>query len=230
MQAADVWQFDHLAFTLTDRFYTADHVPSSVSLVSQSESATVVSLTGLATASGSYPALDNYATGAWGTGISRQNFDGERYRVGVDDGYRVTGVTVQVTFAGDLRPGAGGGSAYNELRVITALGEPGESAVYRQTATNLDGKLTKVLEIDSLALAGDFGFQVDTFIETYAGATRNGWGSLVAESYANIQAENIQFTFHTSPVPEPETCLMLGAGLALLGGLARRRQRESREG
>ncbi len=231
-QAADVWQFDNLGFTLVDRGYTSDHVPSSVSLISQSATQTVVSLGGLATASALYPAIDN---GPDSQPSSRWNGDFDRYRVAVGDGYRVTGITIEVTYSGELHRGTGGtvgsgGWADNRMSFGIGVGEPGESQHYSQTIASLDGTQVKVTNTGALSLTGDFGLQAETFIETSAEAARDRFGRLVEGSYANIQAESIQLTFHMAPVPEPETYVMLGAGLALLVGVARRRQRKERQG
>lgn len=72
----------------------------------------------------------------------------------------------------------------------------------------------------------DLELTLNMEITTWAEGAYTGWDDTpsqiyTAPSYANLWADNITVTIHTVPVPEPSTYLMLGAGLALMGGLVR---------
>lgn len=226
--AAPTWQYDTLSLTLDSRSSDAP----ALSLISQSATATVLSFDSLSDSTFRHASLDNlpgYRDTDWPFANHTHMFEWEDFSVSTAAGYRVTGVTVDVTVKGDLRPAAPNGEALNQFSLWVSLVDGNDVVNWNSGVfNNLNGTQATVGELDGVQ-GSDLDLRLDARLTTSALAAL-GYNALsntywfASESYANIGAENITLTFHTAPVPEPQTYLMLGAGLALVAGFARRQR------
>ncbi len=232
---AATWQFD--AFTLSDRSSISD---PAVTVVSQSATQTVLTLDSLSARSSGYASIDNYQQpieGAWGYPVEHvMMVDTEDYDISVRDGYKITGVTVDLVVKGDMRPGQPNGVTTNKFSFDINFGKEGDWTTWQGASLggieNLNGTSGLNTSFDNLSLTGNFMLNASPYEWTGALAARRyseiaNMLFFVEESYSNVWADEIKLTFHTaavSAVPEPGTYLMLGAGLALMGGMARRRR------
>ena len=110
-QADQTWQFDHMSLT---NIYPTD---SQVALVSQSATATVISLTSYAAATRAF-AVEAHAgiVSDWIPESSMIDFGYGDFGVTVANGYRITGITFDLDIKGDLRPGQPNGETHNAMQ------------------------------------------------------------------------------------------------------------------
>ncbi|GGX98918.1 PEP-CTERM sorting domain-containing protein [Massilia dura] len=233
---AETWRFDNVSIkSLTPN--------PTVSLVSQSASETTISFDSFALESGAYAAHDNapritddiyYPGGVDKTGMMAI----EGYRFDLASGQRLTGVTLDVTFMGELRTGQPGGYTNNAIMMHVDFGEirGNGSHVYgdrfdTERFVNLNGAATTSADLDLERIGGgDINsndgsyFSLYSYQDAFARAARSSNNDLIEESYANTWASTVTMTFHTAPVPEPATYAMFGAGMLLLGGSAWRKR------
>ncbi|WP_181259353.1 PEP-CTERM sorting domain-containing protein [Pseudoduganella armeniaca] len=214
-QAVETWQFDHVSFSGQDG--------SAVTLLSQSTTATVVSMDSMAHAT----TLFGLSTLPYQT---KRELVHENYSVNVTNGYRVTGLTMQFNLQGILRPAQPNGYAYNRVQpMFQAVGGGMNHTWHLLDISQVEGAYS-----DSATMS-DFtseNFSLNIWMQMQTTAV----GSYIIgpDGYTNVDpssvdlwADNITFTIHTVPVPEPSTYLMLGAGLGLIA-LGRRTRRWSR--
>ncbi len=180
--AADTWQFG-------DWLVTSQTADQSISLVSQSASATVIS-------------LDSFAAATAGqAGDASIYFD-----VTIPEGVVATGFTMTAYL---------NGTGSNSFSVVADVNE-----VDMYNAGNLHAPYN----LDGTFIATGSIVPVFAAPETFdlKGHVRFSLGSY---EYGDIGAEKFTLTFQTAPVPEPQTWLMLGGGLALMGAAAARKRR-----
>ncbi len=222
-QADQTWQFDYMSLTSV---YPSEN---QLTLLSQSKNATVVSLTSFADLTKTYAV--EVTSGSGGSSIPDTWYGDTaffKHLVTVADGYRITGVTLDLDIKGDLRPGEPNGVTHNTMRSSMVVWEDNIRASTPQI-DDLNGTVHQSVALSGLNYVDAFELDVQSSISNYAAAgyfyiDDAGVFTFNDASYAGIWAENATLTFHTAPVPEPTTYVMLIGGLAVLGFATRRRK------
>lgn len=189
--------------------FTLDAAPfhpfADITLLSDTTTAASFALDGLA--QGLHSNVDS--TGEpWATADTPwQNF----YDITVRDGYRITGMTVTGTFHGALA-----GSADNDIGLTFVAWPPGSEPAWATSAraSGLDGAYgwsitTGATALDGTVLLGFLGSASTDAASTWQPDTGTWLGSS-----ARIGASDLVLTIDVTPVPEPQSWLMLLAGIA----------------
>jgi hypothetical protein len=81
-----------------------------------------------------------------------------------------------------------------------------------------------------LSGSGFYGTRVDPFFEAVVGADLSAFdpNTLIAQGDGRIELSNFRILQQTTTVPEPATVLLLGSGIAALGGFGVARRRRER--
>jgi hypothetical protein len=167
------------------------------------------------------------------------------FQLNVRAGYKITGYSLMGTFSGEHRVGQlptgsnqnimplNWGAAYAAAGVAIRADLPATGGVVpplSQRAVNLRGTQDFTLDSGPLDHAGPLSLYVEgsAFAERshaewwYLDDGYRGWDP----SYAKIELSRpLLLTVYTQAVPEPHTYALTLAGLALIGGVLRRRRR-----
>lgn len=198
--------------TIDTHAFTLGAAPSypfaDISLLSDSATGASFALDGLA--QGLHSAVDS--TGEpWATADTPwQNF----YDITVREGYRITGITVTGTFHGALA-----GTAENDIALAFLAWPPGIEPTWSTSAraTGLDGVHNWSITTGPMALNGTVLLGFLGSASTYAASTWQADSGTWLGSSAQIDARDLVLTIDVAPVPEPQTWLMLLAGIAVAG-------------
>lgn len=181
----------------------------------------------------------NGAAGSLGAATSQYidgNFYGGLFEVTVHAGYRVTGFSFSGTFEGVLAVpvnpdgSPGDGSAYNSGYVEFSAGSRPYGLFYdehTQRVDMLDGAIAVDMSSGQLDLRTDFNLSLQGMILVSAYPTVTPQHPEGIDSFASLRLRDPVFTIYTSAVPEPASCAMLMAGIAVLRALGSRAQRHA---
>lgn len=192
--------------------FTLDAAPSypfaDITLLSDTATGASFALDGLA--QGLHSHVDS--TGEpWATADTPwQNF----YDITVRDGYRITGMTVTGTFHGTLA-----GSADNDIGLAFLAWPPGSEPTWSTSAeaAGLDGVRSWSIATGPTALDGRVLLGFLGSASTYAASAWQPDSGAWLGSSAQIGARDLVLTIAVTPVPEPQSWLMLLAGIAVAG-------------
>lgn len=145
-------------------------------------------------------------------------------------GYRITGFDLAATVQGELSPGDGDrpGFAFNyvalsyEVRHVHGA----QGGVF---SSNFQTEHQLTLTAPLQGLDSDFGFYLGSYVNLVANSGVSPdplTGDPVwTQSLAAVTMRDVTLTFTVSPVPEPQTWLLMLGGLAAIGAAARPRER-----
>lgn len=182
----------------------------------------------------------------WSVGGTGSNDDGDygfsAYHIGLRSGYKVTRVEFSGTIVGELMPAAGGestdwyrsspGEAHNGSVLSLATGDDVWSGAHGHQET----QVVDVNGSQAFSLLGNTGPLEHDFVASIGASVHvssepgmwyriNDEAPIVyTDSSAALHMENGQLRItYAAVVPEPGAYVMLLAGLAMVGALARRR-------
>lgn len=211
--------YEGAAFTL-DRNDVEPEVP--IWLASETATSVTFSLWGIE--DGLNTATDSsYMPHSWDRKTTENGLE-----ISVKDGYRITSIQVTGKFKGALHPVpyTMPGDASNHVGfALHVAGMEMTSA----GADDVEGTQAFALSTGPIGREGEFGLALHGNSESTAESVwyyDDVWGDqywLGAQSSAGIS--DLRLAINVSPVPEPGTCAMLLAGLAVTGLAARRRRR-----
>lgn len=153
------------------------------------------------------------------------------YQLTVREGYRITSIEWNLTFDGQLQqavspldpPGQARNSTLNGIQ-LTSGGATLQAD--NRSLQDLNGSQSVQVTFNNVGFSNQFGLLLQSEIWMGAqGIPPNGILPGIP-SFASLNLTGATLTIHTevSPVPEPATYAMLLGGLALVGGVARRRR------
>ncbi|TWI44806.1 putative secreted protein with PEP-CTERM sorting signal [Pseudoduganella flava] len=155
----------------------------------------------------------------FGNGTSNGGYHTSTLRIDVQEGYRITNLTLSGSAYGVLAPGelnGVAGVARNDVSLNWVLWETDDyHAAPPVRYLDFDGEHAFASTTGSLPYGRSFYVALLGAAEGYAEAAYDGTD--FATSYALGAVRNAQLTVDVAPVPEPATWAMLAAGFALLG-------------
>lgn len=163
-------------------------------------------------------------------GFFHHTYNGQ-FQLNARAGYKITGYALSGEFGGAIRVSPIPQDQTGTLGVATTRASlsladsRGAAPVLTHSLADLNGVDGFTLASAPLDHAGALTLQLGGFVYGFnmPTTTEQGW---TFSSTANIAlADSLRLTVYTTTVPEPHSYALMLAGLALVGGIARRRKR-----